>query len=205
MAKKKKKQRTAQSTAKVNDGVLETADDKVMRLAHKILTKTIWPADLSLEEAVDVAIVLVKSLVLSNTEDADPDDRADMIEWIEGRFLTEMDELNPNADRPHVWLVSPQGLITEPVGFLWAGSDGGGVEVLMGADLDGLRAELDETCDGAGAIVTDGVEGLAITDPTWDGDPTVTCANLGCGKEHDVHLMVAENLFREAKHQPLPN
>jgi hypothetical protein len=174
---------------------------KVMRLAHKILTRTIWPAKLSLDEAVEVAITLVKALVLSNTDDDDPDDREEMIAWIEERFLKAMSDLNPNAERVYAWLVAPQGLITEPVGFLWSGSADDGVDVLIGAELNALRAEL-HAADEKIVIVTEGVEGIAMTDPDWDGESTITCENPGCGKKHDVHLMVAENLFQQAKQQP---
>lgn len=176
-------------------------DKKVMRLAHKILTKTIWPAKLTLEEAVDVAITLVEALVLSNTEDSDPDDRAGMIEWIEERFIEAMYDLNPNAERVRAWLVAPQGLITEPVGFLWSGShdDDDGVQVLLGVELAALRAELDETREKTGVIVIEGVAGIAMTDPEWDGEPTFSCENPECSATHDVHLMLAENLFKQAK------
>jgi hypothetical protein len=180
-------------------------NERVMRLAHKILTKTIWPANLKLEEAVDVVITIVKALVLSNTDDSDPDDRAGMIEWIEERFLTVMCDLNPNAERVRAWLVAPQGLITEPVGFLWAGSPEEGVEVLIGAELAALRAEINEARENTDLIVTEGVGGLAMTDPEWDGEDTVTCENPQCGKTHDAHLMVAENLFQQAKQRSATN
>jgi hypothetical protein len=181
---------------------MKADSEKVMRLAHKILTKTIWPANLKLEEAVDVAITILKALVLSNTNDEDPDDRAGMIEWIEDRFMTAMIDLNPNSERVRAWLVAPQGLITEPVGFLWAGDHDEGVEVLIGADLTALRAEIS---DDREVIVTEGVEGLAMTDPDWDGVSTVTCENPECGKTHDVHLMCAENLFQQAKQRSAPS
>jgi hypothetical protein len=171
------------------------SDKKVMRLAHKILTKTFLPAKLSLEETVDVAITLVKAIVIAHTDDDDPDDRAEMIEWIEERFLNEMHVLNPNADHMHVWLVPPQGLITEPAGFLWSGDVDDGVDVLIGTELEALRTDLPPT----GVIVTEGVDGIAMTDPEWDGESTVTCANPQCGKEHDAHLRCAENLFQQAK------
>jgi hypothetical protein len=179
--------------------------EKVMRLAHKILTKTIWPANLTIEEAVDVAITLVKALVLSNTEESDPNDRAEMIEWIEERFVTAMIDLNPNSERVRAWLVAPQGLITEPVGFLWCGSPDEGVEVLLGADLAALRAEINEDREKTGVIVTEGVEGIAMTDPEWDGEATFTCENPECGKTHDVHLMFAESLYQQAKERTATN
>lgn len=174
---------------------------KVMRLAHKILLKTIGPAKLQLEEAVDVAILLIKALVLSNTEDDDPDDRAELIAWVEERFIEAMFDLNPNAERAHAWLVAPQGLITEPVGFLWAGSADDRVEVLIGMELDALRAELSSKEEETRVIVTEGVEGIALTDPDWDGESTIACANPTCRNRHDVHLLVAESLFQQAKQQ----
>ena len=107
-----------------------------------------------------------------------------------------MYDLNPNSECLRAWFVAPQGLITEPVGFLWTGSTEDGVKVLLGEELGALRAELGTM---AGVIVTEGVEGLAMIDPEWDGEPTVRCKNPQCGNTHDVHLMCAENLFQNAK------
>jgi hypothetical protein len=124
-----------------------------------------------------------------------------MITWIQERFILGLDEIDPLADLPHAWIVPPQGLITEPIGILWSGDHDDdkeadkGVSVVLGADLDTLRAELAE--HPAGVIVTDGVEGLAVVDPDWDGEDVVTCANPQCGKVHDAHLRVAENLFQQ--------
>src|SRR5204863_7905052 len=112
----------------------------------------------------ELGVLLLKALVVSNTEDTDAEDREDMVEFVEDRFVTAMSELNPTR----VWLVSPRGLITEPVGFIWDGGDEG-VRVLLGSDLDELRTEIRET--PAGVIVVEGIEGLAITDPAWDGEP----------------------------------
>lgn len=177
---------------------------KAARIAHKILTKTIWPANLDLEDAMEVVVLLAKALVISNTDDEDPDDRAELIECVEGHFLAAMDGINPNVDHDdhdhaHAWLVSPQGLITEPVGFLWSGSADDGVDVLIGAKLDELRTELATVDAETAVVVIEGVEGLAMTDPEWDGEPTIKCANPQCGNVHDVHLQVAENLFQQAK------
>lgn len=177
----------------------EDSSKKVARLAHKILTKTIWSAKLDFQDAMEVVILIAKGLVLSNTDDSDPDDRAELVECVQGHFVTALDELNPNADHDHAhaWLVAPQGLITEPVGFLWSGSAEDGVDVLIGAELDALRLELATAEDQV--VVTEGVEGLAMTDPDWDGEPTITCANPECGNVHDVHLNCAEILFQQAK------
>ena len=174
--------------------------ERIPRLAHKILTKMIWPANLNLEEAVDVAITLVKALVLSNSQEEteeDLDDRGDMISWVEDRFSTAMDDFNPDM-RPRAWLVTPQGLITEPTVFLWR--PGGDVEVVLGLDLAETRADFIEKM-GSNGILTEGVEGLAMTDPEWDGESTVTCDNPECGRAHDVHLMCAENMFQDVKEQ----
>ena len=177
-------------------------DEKVMRLAHHILTKTIDPANLKLEEVVDVLTIIAKAIVLSNTSDEDLEDRAGMIEWIQGCFVMGLDVIDPLAEIPRAWIVPPQGLITEPVGILWSGSHdededaGEDVQVVLGAELEMLCSEIAE--DPANVIVTEGVEGVAIIDPDWDGEPTVTCENPQCGKVHDVHLRVAENLFQQA-------
>jgi hypothetical protein len=183
--------------------VTKKSDEKVTRLAHKILTKTIWPANLKLVDAVDVAISLIKGLVISNTEEGDVEERAEMIEWVEERFMTVMYNLNPTTARPHIWCVTPQGLITEPTCFLWSGSGKEGVEVAIGMDAATVRATLEEA--GAQPIVIEGVDGIAMTDPEWDGEPTITCGNPQCGKTHDVHLMCAENLFQQAKQRSATN
>ena len=197
MAKRKNKQKQVKQRVEVK--VPTNAGEKVARLAHKILTQTIWPANLKIEEAIDVAIMVVKAIVLSNTSDEDLEGRSGMVEWIEDRVTIALDEIDPFAEpSSHAWIVEPQGLITEPVGILWSGSyDDGSVHVALGEELAIIRAELSEP--QASVIVTEGVEGVAITDPEWDGEDTVQCENPQCGKIHDVHLIVAENLFQQAK------
>lgn len=199
MKRKKKTKAKPQQTTE------QQRDKKVMRLAHRVLTKTIEPANLVLEDVVDVLTILAKAVVFSNTSDDDLEDRSGMIGWIQERFVMGLDEIDPLAEIPRVWIVPPQGLITEPFGILWsgvghddedAGGEGDGVQVVLGADLEMLRAEIAEA--PAGVIVTDGVEGVAAIDPEWDGESTVTCKNPQCGKVHDVHLTVAENLFQQA-------
>jgi len=198
MAKRKNKQKQKQK--KPVKAQEHHGDTKAMRLAHKILTQSIWPANLQLDEAVDVAIMLVKGIVLSNTSDEDLEDRSEMIGWIQERFVMELDVIDPLAELPHAWIIPPQGLITEPVGIFWCGEHdedpGEGVQVVLGAELEALRAEIAE--DPAGVVVIEGVEGVAAIDPDWDGESTVTCENPQCGKVHDVHLRVAENLFQQA-------
>ncbi len=204
MAKRKTKQKNP--ALKKPERRAVRAVEKVPRLAHKILTQTIWPAKLDFEEAMEVVITLAKALVISNTDDDDPEDRAELIECVENHFLSAMDELNPyddpEHDHVHAWLVAPQGLITEPVGFLWSGSADDGVDVLIGTKLEELRAELAASSEETCVVVTEGVEGLAMTDPEWDGESTIRCANPQCGNVHDVHLTVAENLFQQARQQP---
>ena len=189
--KKKKAQRTS----------AEQRQEKVMRLAHHILTKTIEPANLKLEEVVDILTLVAKGIVLSNTLDEDLEDRSEMIEWIGGRFIMGLDEIDPLAEIPHAWIIPPQGLITEPVGILWSGSYGEdadeGVRVVLDTELEMLRTEIAED-PSVGLIVIEGVEGIAIIDPEWDGESTVTCANPQCGRVHDADLQVAENLFQQA-------
>jgi len=198
----KKTQRKKTRPSKTPEFNAQSRDEKVMRLAHHILTKTIEPAKLTLEEVVDILGILAKAIVLSNTEDDDLEDRSEMISWIEERFVESLAMIDPfdNLDEPaHAWLVPPQGAITEPIGILWSGSHDDAdedVQVVLGADLVALRAEIAE--NPTGVIVIDGVEGVAIVDPEWDGESTMTCENPQCGKVHDVHLSVAESLFQHA-------
>jgi hypothetical protein len=193
MAKRKKKQKKAKQPRD------DHGDTKVMRLVHKILTQTIWPANLQLDEAVEVLTNVAKALVLSNTSDEDLEDRSEMIAWIEESFVTGLAAIDPFAEPAHAWIVPPQGSITEPVGIFWTGSFDDaeeGVQVMLGADLALLQAEI--AANPAGVIVTEGVDGIAVIDPEWDGEPTITCANPQCGEVHDAHLKVAENLFQQA-------
>lgn len=198
MSKKKKRKKELKRALAAS----MTSEEKVMRLAHHILTKTIEPADLKLEEAVDVLAIVAKAIVIANTSDDDPEERAGMIDWIEEHFIEVLEELNPDAEHDHAhlhaWLVAPQGLISEPVGFLWAHDAEEGVRVVVGAELAAFRAEIADGADELHeVVVVEGVEGIAMTDPEWDGEPTFTCANPHCGKVHDVHLVCAENLFQQ--------
>ena len=187
MAKRKKKQKQ----------VKQRGDEKVMRLAHKILTQVIEPANLKLDEAIDVVTIVAKAIVLANTSDDDPEDRSDMIDWIETRLVEVLMDIDPFADRAHLWLVPPQGLITEPFGILWDGShEETSVKGVLGAELTLLRTEYAEMKD-KGVIIVEGVEGVAAIVPDWDGEDTVKCDNPQCGNVHDVHLRVAEELFQE--------
>lgn len=169
---------------------------KPKRLAHEILTKTL-DANLTLDETVEALIMVLKGVVVSSTEDDDPDDRSGMIEWITDHIVGSLMEIDPNIGRPHVWFVPPQGTITEPVGILWSGfhDDEDNVQVVLGKELETFRAEV-STMD---AHVTEGVEGIAIVDPDWDGKSTAKCGD--CGENHDVHLMIAEALFAEVQEQ----
>jgi len=185
---KKKKQKVKQ----------QRGDEKVMRLAHKILTQVIEPANLKLEEAIDVVAIVAKAIVLSNTADDEPEDRSDMIDWIETRIVEVLMDIDPLADHAHLWLIPPQGLITEPFGILWDGSyEESSVKGVLGAELTLLRTEYAETKDKPGVIIVEGVEGVAIIVPDWDGEDTVMCANPQCGNVHDAHLSVAEELFQQ--------
>lgn len=188
MAKRKKNQKQSKQ---------QRGDEKVMRLARKVLTQVIDPANLKLEEAIDVVAIVAKALVLANTSNDDPEDRSDMIDWITTHFVDVLMDIDPLADHAHLWLVPPQGLITEPFGILWDGSyEENGVKGVLGAELELLRTEYSEVQDKTGMILIEGVEGVAITVPDWDGEDTVKCANPLCGKVHDVHLTVAEELFQ---------
>ena len=179
-------------------------DDPLMRLAHEIFVKKIGPALLTIEEAIDVVTYVVKAIVISNTDDDDPEDRSGMIAWIEERFIEAMSDIDPSVDQMHVWLVSPQGLITEPFGIMWSGEhEEDSVQTVMGKELVSLREEISEMED-AGVHVIEGVEGVAIIDPEWDGEPVVPCGNPQCTNTHDAHLLVAENLFALAKQDSEP-
>src|SRR5680860_75704 len=148
---KKKKQKVKQ----------QRGDEKVMRLAHKILTQVIEPANLKLEEAIDVVAIVAKAIVLSNTADDEPEDRSDMIDWIETRIVEVLMDIDPLADHAHLWLIPPQGLITEPFGILWDGSyEESSVKGVLGAELTLLRTEYAETKDKPGVIIVEGVEGV---------------------------------------------
>ena len=193
MAKQKKKQKQAKPQA---------GDTKVMRLAHKILTQMIWPANLQLEDAIEVISLVAKSLVLSNTSDEDPVDRSSLIDEIGTHFLGVLMDIDPLADRAHLWLVPPQGLITEPFGILWDGAyEEDSVKGVLGAELTLLRTEYSKEQDKTGVIIIEGVEGVAATDPDWDGDDNVRCGNPECGKLHNIHLNVAEDIFQQAVEQ----
>lgn len=193
MAKPKKKQKQVKQ---------HPGDTKVMRLAHKILTQTIWPANLRLEDAIEVLATVAKALVLSNTSDEDLVGRSNLIDEIDAHFIEVLMDIDPLADRARFWLVPPQGLITEPFGILWDGLyEEDSVKGLLGEELDLLRKEYAEAQDKTGMIIVDGVEGLAAIVPDWDGEDTVKCANPECGNVHNVHLTVAEELFQQTIEQ----
>jgi hypothetical protein len=176
----------------------QPGDTKVMRLAHKILTQTIWTANLQLEEAIETIALVAKALVLSNTSDEDPAERSGLIDEITQHFVEVLMDIDPFADHAHLWLVPPQGLITEPFGILWDGLyEEDSVKGVLGADLTLLRTEHAEAQDKTGMIIIEGVEGVAAIVPDWDGEDTAVCANPECGRAHDVHLKVAEELFHQ--------
>jgi hypothetical protein len=190
-------------TKKVTSTKLPTRSENNDRIAQKILTRMIVPANLQLEDAVEAVALVLKALVLSNSSEEEPMDRSDLIAWIEGHVLDVLDEIDPcgpdfEEPPPHFWIVPPQGLITETIGVLWDGSVGEqatDVKVVTGEDLSVIHAECLKTREETGLVIVEGVEGIAIIDPDWDGKATTTCPNPACGKEHDVHLMVAENLY----------
>lgn len=191
MAKRKNKQKPPPPEQ-------SNSDTNVMRLAHKILTQTIWPANLQIEEAIEVLALVAKALVLSNTSDEDPEVRSNLIDEVGTHFVEVLMDIDPLADRMHLWLVPPQGLITEPFGILWDGSyEEDSVKGVLGAELALLRTEYAASKDKTGVIIIEGAEGVAVTVPDWDGEDTVTCANPECGAVHDVHLQVAEELFQQ--------
>ena len=174
-------------------------EEKVMRLAHKI-TQLIEPADLTLEDAIEVVAIVAKVVVLSNTSDDDPEDRSEMIECATAHLAERLMEIDPISDHAHLWLIPPQGAITEPFGIFWDGSydEDTSVKGLLGDELEAIRNEYAETLSETGIVIVEGLDGVASIIPDWDGEDTVKCANPECGNVHDVHLMVAEELFQMA-------
>lgn len=112
---------------------------------------------------------------------------------------------NPSNPNPTlwVWYVEPVGKIAEPVTFIadyLANDDpNGNVQVIRG-DLATSREIVRDAARQAGAEVyeVEGVEGIAVVDPHWDGKPVAICRNPTCGTLHDAHLMTAENLYARA-------
>lgn len=196
MTKQKKQKPKQKQAPKVQHA--HPGDTKAMRLAHKILAQTIWPANLQLEEAIETIALVAKALVLSNTSDGDPADRSVLIDDVSQHFAEVLMDIDPLADLAHLWLVPPQGLITEPFGILWDGFyEEDSVKGMLGADLALLRTEYAEAQDKTGMIIMEGVEGVAVIIPDWDGEDTAVCENPECGRVHDVHLKVAEELFQQ--------
>lgn len=179
-------------------------DDKRTSLAQKILSQVIDPAKPTakptLEEVIDALAIVAKSLVLINTADDDPVERSDMIDWILSRFSDQLVEIDPLIDRAHLWLIPPQGAITEPFGIFWDGSydEDTSVKGLLGDELEQIRNEHATALEKTGIVIVEGLDGVANIIPDWDGEDTVKCANPECANVHDVHLMVAEELFAMA-------
>jgi hypothetical protein len=46
--------------------------------------------------------------------------------------------------------------------------------------------------------IVEGVDGIAATDPAWDGSPAFVCSNPACIALHDVHELVATNLIKRS-------
>jgi hypothetical protein len=92
-------------------------------------------------------------------------------------------------------------MITEPTAFVWI--PGEGVSLITGTEggLGTMRRMLEESAEETGMpiVITEGVAGIAATDPHWDGKPTFHCKDPRCGKTHDVHQMCAGNLFQRGK------
>jgi len=103
----------------------------------------------------------------------------------------------------HVWYVEPVGKIAEPVTFV-AGFESDDVEKevvqMIRGDLATSREIVRETARKAGTSLyeVEGVEGIAVIDPHWNGGPVAICGDPKCGTVHDVHLMTAENLYARA-------
>jgi hypothetical protein len=97
------------------------------------------------------------------------------------------------------WFVEPVGSITEPVTFIQVPGEGS-VRIVVG-DLWATREILRDVSQQTGVLLVeiDGVDGLAVTDPHWDGQSVFICKNPHCGKLHDVHLNVAQNLFARCR------
>ena len=187
--------RKTQKPGRTRQTKVVSREEKVLRLAHKI-TQMIEPADLTLEDAIEVVSIVAKDIVLSHTSDDDPEDRSEMIECATGHFADRLMEIDPISDHACLWLIPPQGAITEPFGIFWDGSydDDTSVKGLLGDELERVRNDAD-TLGQTGIAIVEGLDGVATIIPDWDGEDTVKCANPECANVHDVHLMVAEQLF----------
>jgi hypothetical protein len=76
-----------------------------------------------------------------------------------------------------------------------------GLQVLTGMTKPVLKKMLCEIREETGLPlrIIDGVDGIAATDPHWDGSSTFFCANPACGEMHDIHEMTAANIIRRVK------
>lgn len=76
---------------------MSAINEKVLRLAHRILTQEVWPANLTkLDDAFDVVFVLLKALIKSNAKDSG--DFAGMVAYVEERFVLHMSELKEEGN-----------------------------------------------------------------------------------------------------------
>jgi hypothetical protein len=58
---------------------------------------------------------------------------------------------------------------------------------------------LEETREETGLPlrIVQGIDGLAATDPHWDGNETFVCSNPRCRAVHSAHENVAKNLIQQ--------
>jgi hypothetical protein len=85
------------------------------------------------------------------------------------------------------WYIKPFSSIKEEITFFQP-VDGGEVTALTGS-IESSRQIIRESVKESGIdlIETDGPQGIAITDPHWDGKPIFVCGNKKCKAVHDVH------------------
>ena len=96
----------------------------------------------------------------------------------------------------HVWYIAPSGHVTRPMTVVMF-APGDDVSIMFG-NLSKSRGILRASVSQAHGrlIETNGVKGLAITDPHWDGNDTFYCSH--CKRVETVDSAVAANLFQRA-------
>lgn len=104
-------------------------------------------------------------------------------------------------DQPHVWYIPPFGeIVTEPLTVLWFP---GQKLIMLGGSLEKSKMIVKEAgADMPDAPIireTNGLKGLAKTDPEWNGEPTFQCGH--CDLAHDVDENVAEVLYQRFQSQ----
>jgi hypothetical protein len=94
---------------------------------------------------------------------------------------------------PYIWYVAPFGeIVTEPMTVIWG--PGERLTILPGPlETSKEIVQLSRTKGLKPTEETDGITGIAITDPNCDGKQTFRCGH--CDVEHDVDEKVASILY----------